>query len=97
MGYSLGRGAALQTDIRHPEVAKRLELVSTPFRRSAFHPQILAQHGRGHGQGLRLVGSGRRDQATGADRGDIFASPALASVALPFLDGPRKEGLAEQG
>jgi len=46
MGYSLGGGVALQTAIRHPEVVSRLVVVSTPFRRDAFYPDILAQQGQ---------------------------------------------------
>ena len=43
MGYSLGGGVALQTAIRHPEVVNKLVVVSTPFRRNGFYPDILAQ------------------------------------------------------
>src|SRR2546422_5831808 len=46
MGYSLGGGVALQTAIRHPEVVRKLVVVSTPFRRDAFYPDILAQQGQ---------------------------------------------------
>src|SRR5881296_3434398 len=46
MGYSLGGGVALQTAIRHPEVVRKLVVVSTPFRRSGFYPDILAQQGQ---------------------------------------------------
>jgi pimeloyl-ACP methyl ester carboxylesterase len=46
MGYSLGGGVALQTAIRHPEVVSKLVVVSTPFRRNAFYPDILAQQGQ---------------------------------------------------
>jgi pimeloyl-ACP methyl ester carboxylesterase len=46
MGYSLGGGVALQTAIRHPEVVGKLVVVSTPFRRSGFYPEILAQQGQ---------------------------------------------------
>src|SRR5213593_2822702 len=46
MGYSLGGGVALQTAIRHPEVVGKLVVVSTPFRRSGFYPDILAQQGQ---------------------------------------------------
>ena len=38
MGYSLGGGVALQTAIRHPEVVRKLVVVSTPLRRNAFYP-----------------------------------------------------------
>ena len=43
MGYSLGGGVALQTAIRHPDVVNKLVVVSTPFRRNGFYPDILAQ------------------------------------------------------
>jgi pimeloyl-ACP methyl ester carboxylesterase len=43
VGCSLGGGVALQTAIRHPEVVGKLVLISTPFRRNAFYPEILAQ------------------------------------------------------
>jgi pimeloyl-ACP methyl ester carboxylesterase len=43
MGYSFGGGVALQTAIRHPEVVGKLVIVSTPFRRNGFYPDILAQ------------------------------------------------------
>jgi len=46
MGYSLGGGVALQTAIRHPEVVNKLVVVSTPFRRNGFYPDILAQQGQ---------------------------------------------------
>jgi pimeloyl-ACP methyl ester carboxylesterase len=37
MGFSLGGGVALQTAIRHPEVVRKLVLVSTPFQHEAIH------------------------------------------------------------
>lgn len=43
MGYSLGGGVALQTAIRHPEVVRKLVVISTPIRRKAFYPDILSQ------------------------------------------------------
>lgn len=46
MGYSLGGGVALHTAIRHPEVVGKLVVVSTPFRRDGFYPDILAQQGQ---------------------------------------------------
>jgi len=41
MGYSLGGGVALQVAIRHPALVQRLVVVSTPFRRDGFYPEIL--------------------------------------------------------
>ena len=46
MGYSLGGGVALITALRHPELVGKLVVVSTPIRRSAFYPEILAQQGQ---------------------------------------------------
>jgi pimeloyl-ACP methyl ester carboxylesterase len=43
MGYSLGGGIALLVAIRHPELVRKLVVVSTPIRRDAFYPDILGQ------------------------------------------------------
>jgi len=40
MGYSLGGGVALQTAIRHPDVVRKLVLVSTPFKRDGWYPEV---------------------------------------------------------
>jgi pimeloyl-ACP methyl ester carboxylesterase len=42
MGFSLGGGVALRTAIQHPSLVRRLVLVSTPFRRSGWHPEMVA-------------------------------------------------------
>jgi pimeloyl-ACP methyl ester carboxylesterase len=42
MGYSLGGGVALQTAIRYPEVVRKLVVVSTPFQREGWYPEVLA-------------------------------------------------------
>lgn len=42
MGYSLGGAVALQAAIRHPEVVRRLVIVSTPFKRDGWYPEVLA-------------------------------------------------------
>ncbi len=46
MGYSLGGGVALRTAIQHPEVVRKLVLVSTPFKRDGWYPEILAAMGQ---------------------------------------------------
>ena len=56
MGYSLGGGVALQTAIRHPELVRRLVVVSAPFKRDGFYPEILsamAQMGPAAGEGMK--------------------------------------------
>jgi len=42
MGYSLGGATALRLAIRHPDLVRRLVLVSTPFRRDGWYPESLA-------------------------------------------------------
>ena len=47
MGYSLGGGVALQTAIRHPELVRKLVLVSTTCKRTGWYPEVLAGMGQG--------------------------------------------------
>jgi pimeloyl-ACP methyl ester carboxylesterase len=42
MGYSVGGGVAVRTAVRHPEVVRKLVLVSTAFKRDGWYPEILA-------------------------------------------------------
>lgn len=41
MGYSMGGGVALRTAIQHPEVVRKLVVVSVPFKRDGWYPEIL--------------------------------------------------------
>ena len=43
MGYSLGGGVALRVAVQHPDVVRRLVLVSTPYAQSGFYPEMLPQ------------------------------------------------------
>ena len=40
LGYSLGGVVALQTAIRHPERINKLVVISTPFKRAGWYPEI---------------------------------------------------------
>ncbi|WP_031158362.1 alpha/beta fold hydrolase [Streptosporangium roseum] len=42
MGYSLGADVALRATVQHPQAVRRLVLVSTPFRRDGWHPEVVA-------------------------------------------------------
>jgi len=55
VGYSLGGGVALQTAIRHPELVGKLVVVSTPIRRNAFYPEILAQQGQVNASAVEMM------------------------------------------
>lgn len=41
LGYSLGGMVALQTAILHPECVDKLVLISAPFKRTAWYPEVL--------------------------------------------------------
>jgi pimeloyl-ACP methyl ester carboxylesterase len=41
MGYSLGGGVAFRLAVQHPEVVRRLVLVSTGFAQDGFYPEML--------------------------------------------------------
>lgn len=41
LGYSLGAGVSLQTAARHPELVKKLVVISTVFKRNGWYPDIL--------------------------------------------------------
>ena len=40
LGYSLGGAVALQTVIRHPELINKLVVISSPFKRTGWHPEM---------------------------------------------------------
>ncbi len=42
MGYSLGGGVALQTAIRHPDVVRKLVVVSTTYKSDGWYPELRA-------------------------------------------------------
>lgn len=42
LGFSLGGGVALRLGIQHPASVRRLVLVSAPFKRAGWHPEMTA-------------------------------------------------------
>ncbi|MFL5647639.1 MAG: alpha/beta fold hydrolase [Chloroflexota bacterium] len=46
MGYSLGGGVAFWTAVDHPDLVRRLIMVSTNIKRSAIYPVMLEQQGQ---------------------------------------------------
>lgn len=42
MGYSMGGGVALQTAIQHPNLVRKLVVVSMPYKRNGWYPEQLA-------------------------------------------------------
>lgn len=43
LGYSMGGGVAFQLAVQHPEMVRRLVLVSTPYSLDGFYPEMLPQ------------------------------------------------------
>lgn len=43
LGYSMGGGVAFQFAVQHPEMVRRLVLLSTPFSQDGFYPEMLPQ------------------------------------------------------
>lgn len=43
MGYSIGGEVALRTAIQHPDVVRKLVIVSATYRRDGWYPEIVAQ------------------------------------------------------
>lgn len=50
MGYSLGGGVALRTAIQHPEVVRKLVLVSATYKRNGWYPEVLATMGQSNAE-----------------------------------------------
>jgi pimeloyl-ACP methyl ester carboxylesterase len=49
IGYSLGGGVAFRLAVQHPEMVRRLVLVSTGFSRDGFYPEMLPQQAQMNG------------------------------------------------
>jgi pimeloyl-ACP methyl ester carboxylesterase len=77
MGYSLGGGVALQTAIRHPEVVRKLVVVSTPFRRDGWYPEVLA--------GMEQMGPEAAEPMKGTPMYGLYASIAPRPEDWPVL------------
>ena len=77
MGYSLGGGVALQTAIRHPGVVRKLVLVSTPFRRDGWYPEVLA--------GMGQMGAGAAEPMKQTPMYQLYSSVAPKPEDWPVL------------
>jgi pimeloyl-ACP methyl ester carboxylesterase len=49
MGYSLGGGVAFRLAVQHPELVRRLVIVSAGFSTAGFHPEMLPMQGQTSG------------------------------------------------
>jgi pimeloyl-ACP methyl ester carboxylesterase len=77
MGYSLGGGVALQTAIRHPSLVRKLVLVSSPFKRNGWYPEVLA--------GMAQMGPGAAEPMKATPMYQLYASIAPRPDDWPVL------------
>jgi pimeloyl-ACP methyl ester carboxylesterase len=77
LGYSLGGGSSLRTAIQHPEVLRRLVLVSVPGRRTGWFPEVLAGMDQIGRAGFPMMSRTPLYDAYAAVAPDVDAFPAL--------------------
>jgi pimeloyl-ACP methyl ester carboxylesterase len=77
LGYSLGGTSSLLTAIRHPDLIRRLVLVSIPVRRSGWYPGVLA--------GMDQISSAGAEQMMQSPMYAAYAAVAPDPSAFPVL------------
>ncbi len=78
MGYSLGGGVAVQTAIRHPEMVRKLVIVSATFRRDGWYPEVLA--------GMAQMGSGAAEMMKQSPLSKIYPNVNWAMLFSKLHD-----------
>ena len=77
MGYSLGGGTAIQVAIRHGEKIRKLVVVSSPFRRISWYPEVLA--------GMAAMGTASADAMKPSPIYQLYAQIAPRVEDWPVL------------
>jgi pimeloyl-ACP methyl ester carboxylesterase len=77
MGYSMGGMVALQTAIRHPELVRKLVVVSIPFKRSGWFPEVL--------EGMKGVNASAAEMMKPSPIYKLYASIAPRPEDWPVL------------
>lgn len=77
MGYSFGGATALRTAIQHPDLVRRLVLVSVASRRDGWYPESLA--------GMDQMGSQLAEMLKGSPMYQIYAQVAPRVQDWPVL------------
>jgi pimeloyl-ACP methyl ester carboxylesterase len=77
LGYSLGAGASLRAALQHPAAVRRLTLVSFPFRRDGWFPEVQAGMEAMSRAGFEQMRHSPMYEAWRAVAPDVDAFPAL--------------------
>ena len=77
MGYSMGGGVALRTALQHAALVRRLVLVSVPFRRDGWYPEVVAAMGQVGAAAAPFMRESPQYQAYSAIAPDPTQFPAL--------------------
>jgi pimeloyl-ACP methyl ester carboxylesterase len=77
LGYSLGGGVALRLAIQHPEMVRRLVVVSAGYAQNGFYPEMLPQQA--------AVGAGMAEMLKGTPMYQSYAKVAPDPSEFPKL------------
>jgi pimeloyl-ACP methyl ester carboxylesterase len=77
LGYSLGGGVALRLAIQHPEMVRRLVVVSAGYAQEGFYPEMLPQQA--------AVGAGMAEMLKGTPMYQSYAAVAPDPSEFPKL------------
>ena len=88
LGYSLGGGSSLRAAIQHPDVVRRLVLVSTPCRRTGWFPEVLAGMDQIGRAGFPMMSRTPLYEAYAAVAPDVDAFPTLMDKTGDLLRRP---------
>ncbi|MET9698645.1 alpha/beta hydrolase [Streptomyces sp. NPDC006529] len=85
LGYSLGAKVALRTAIQHPDAVRRLVLVSVPFKRDGWFPDVLV--------GMDQMSAAAAEMMKGSPPYNHYAEVAPRPEDWPVLVGKTAEAL----
>jgi pimeloyl-ACP methyl ester carboxylesterase len=83
LGYSLGGGMALQMALRHPEMVRKLVVISAPYQRDGWFAEVLAG-----------MGTIKADEMMGTFMYDAYIAVAPKLEDFPRLANKTRELLA---
>ena len=89
MGWSLGGSVALQTAIRHPERVRKLVLVSIPFKRDGWYPEVLAGMSQTSPETADMTQPALRPLPEHRLAGATYEAPRAAAARLRLVERRR--------